>query len=341
MPLHMQRPASCAARTRRRRCRSARSARTRHGVNVRDLAARFEAGAEVTPEALLAARVLRTLRHPVKMLGDGELEVALTVTRTASRPRRAQKIEAAGGTVVVIGGEDVRPSPCATPVKRAGRRGARRRAPAEAAVDDDEAERAARGRRRGRRAGRRATSAEGDEASMLDRAARTSWRVPELRNRLLFTACIIALYRAGSCLPTPGVQTDVAPALLRRRRNGTILSVLNLFSGGALANLSLFALGIMPYITASIILQLMTVGRPVAREAPEGGRGRLQEDHAVHALPHGRARGAPVGRLRVPVPQRLGDRRERPAAEPHGRPLHPDRDDAHGGHRRCSCGWAS
>ena len=76
--------------------------------------------------------------------------------------------------------------------------------------------------------------------------------VPELRKRLLFTAGVIAIYRAGSYLPVPGVQTDALKNFFGSGNN-TILSVLNLFSGGALANLSLFALGIMPYITASII----------------------------------------------------------------------------------------
>ena len=100
-----------------------------------------------------------------------------------------------------------------------------------------------------------------------------SWRVPELRKRLLFTAGIIALYRAGSYLPVPGVQTDALKNFFGGSNN-TILSVLNLFSGGALANLSLFALGIMPYITASIILQLHDRRRPGPGAAPEGGRGR-------------------------------------------------------------------
>ena len=73
-----------------------------HGVNVSSLAARFEAGAEVTPEALLAARVLRTLRHPVKILGDGEISVALTVHAHRFSASARQKIEAAGGTAQVI-----------------------------------------------------------------------------------------------------------------------------------------------------------------------------------------------------------------------------------------------
>jgi preprotein translocase subunit SecY len=97
-----------------------------------------------------------------------------------------------------------------------------------------------------------------------------SWRVPELRRRLLFTFGVIAIYRAGSYLPTPGVQTDALKSFFGSGNN-TILSVLNLFSGGALANLSLFALGIMPYITASIILQLMTVAVPALEQLQKEG----------------------------------------------------------------------
>jgi preprotein translocase subunit SecY len=100
------------------------------------------------------------------------------------------------------------------------------------------------------------------------------WRVPELRRRLGFTFVIIALYRIGSWLPTPGVNTESLRTFFGDGANGTILSVLNIFAGGALANLSLFALGIMPYITASIIIQLMqTVVPTLEKLAKEGESG--------------------------------------------------------------------
>jgi preprotein translocase subunit SecY len=100
------------------------------------------------------------------------------------------------------------------------------------------------------------------------------WRVPELRRRLGFTFLIIALYRIGSWLPTPGVNTSSLRTFFGDGANGTILSVLNIFAGGALANLSLFALGIMPYITASIIIQLMqTVVPSLEKLAKEGESG--------------------------------------------------------------------
>ena len=88
-----------------------------------------------------------------------------------------------------------------------------------------------------------------------------AWRVPELRKRLLFTASILALYRFGSWIPSPGVDSEQVTGAFQGGGN-TVLGLLNLFSGGALSRFSVFALGIMPYITASIILQLMTVVVP-------------------------------------------------------------------------------
>ena len=99
-----------------------------------------------------------------------------------------------------------------------------------------------------------------------------AWKVPELRRRIGFTAMILMLYRAGSWLPTPGVDTHALRDFFHSASGGTaILGVLNLFSGGALSNLSLFALGIMPYITASIILQLLTVVIPSLEKMQKEG----------------------------------------------------------------------
>ena len=80
-----------------------------------------------------------------------------------------------------------------------------------------------------------------------------AWRVPELRRRLLFTAMILALYRLGSWIPVPGVDSAQIEAYFEGQ-GGTILGLLNIFSGGALSQFAVFALGIMPYITASIIM---------------------------------------------------------------------------------------
>src|SRR5947208_9957506 len=97
-----------------------------------------------------------------------------------------------------------------------------------------------------------------------------AWRVPELRKRVLFTALILALYRLGSWIPAPGVDSARIKQFFGGQ-GGTLLGFLNVFSGGALSQFSLFALGIMPYVTASIILQLMTVVIPKLEELQKEG----------------------------------------------------------------------
>src|SRR3979411_3122803 len=92
-----------------------------------------------------------------------------------------------------------------------------------------------------------------------------AFRTPDLRKKLLFTLFIIAVFRLGAQLPTPGVDIANVKTCIDAANNGSQASVyglVNLFSGGALRKLSIFALGIMPYITASIILQLLTVVIP-------------------------------------------------------------------------------
>src|SRR4051812_6579952 len=88
-----------------------------------------------------------------------------------------------------------------------------------------------------------------------------AWRVPDLRHRVMFTAGILAVYRFGAWLPAPGVNSDQIKTYFNQQGSG-VLGLLNLFSGGALSQFAVFALGIMPYVTASIILQLMTVVIP-------------------------------------------------------------------------------
>jgi preprotein translocase subunit SecY len=97
-----------------------------------------------------------------------------------------------------------------------------------------------------------------------------AWRVPELRHRLLFTAMILAVYRLGSWIPAPGVNPQAVNDYLNRT-GGTVLGLLNLFSGGALSQFAIFALGIMPYVTASIILQLLTVVVPRLEQLQKEG----------------------------------------------------------------------
>ena len=97
-----------------------------------------------------------------------------------------------------------------------------------------------------------------------------AWRVPELRHRVLFTAMILAVYRLGSWIPAPGVDSQAIKDYFGGQ-GSTVLGLLNLFSGGALSQFAIFALGIMPYVTASIILQLMTVVVPRLEQLQKEG----------------------------------------------------------------------
>ena len=102
-----------------------------------------------------------------------------------------------------------------------------------------------------------------------------SFRVPEIRMKVAFTAAMLLLYRLGAYIPAPGIDTAAVKDLESNFSGNGILPFLNLFSGGSLSRLSLFALGIMPYITASIILQLMTVVVPsLERLSKEGEVGQ-------------------------------------------------------------------
>jgi preprotein translocase subunit SecY len=100
------------------------------------------------------------------------------------------------------------------------------------------------------------------------------FRIPDLRKRVLFTLGILAVYRLGAWIPTPGVNYHQLE-LLFNSQSGSALGLMDLFSGGTLRRMTIFALGIMPYITASIIFQLLTVVyEPLARIQKEGELGR-------------------------------------------------------------------
>src|ERR671914_82240 len=92
------------------------------------------------------------------------------------------------------------------------------------------------------------------------RAFVNAFKIPDLRKKILFTLFIIAVYRVGSFLPLPNIDVEVLAG--QANQQGGFLSFINLFSGGALTRLAVFALGIMPYITSSIIMQLLTVVIP-------------------------------------------------------------------------------
>ena len=103
------------------------------------------------------------------------------------------------------------------------------------------------------------------------------FKIPELKRRILITFLFLAVYRVGVHIPTPGINGD-ALASFFRQMSGTLFGLIDMFSGGAFERLSVFALGIMPYISASIILQLLTVVIPYLE--------RLQKEGEMLSLIH-------------------------------------------------------
>lgn len=105
-------------------------------------------------------------------------------------------------------------------------------------------------------------------------ALQNMFRIPDLRNRVLFTLALLGVYRIGAHIPTPGINASVLDQIFNQAQ-GSVLGIFDLFSGGNFRKLTIFALGIMPYITASIILQLMQVVFPyLERLQKEGELGR-------------------------------------------------------------------
>jgi preprotein translocase subunit SecY len=108
---------------------------------------------------------------------------------------------------------------------------------------------------------------------MLEKLANI-FRIPDLRKRVLFTLGLLAVYRLGAFIPTPGINSDALNQFFNANSQSA-LGLADLFTGGNLRKLTIFALGIMPYITASIIFQLLTViYEPLAKLQKEGELGR-------------------------------------------------------------------
>src|SRR5919112_3762542 len=103
---------------------------------------------------------------------------------------------------------------------------------------------------------------------------RNIFQITELRNRVLFTLALLGVYRIGNHIPTPGVNTEALAILAEQARN-TMFGLYDMFSGGNLSRVTIFSLGVMPYISSSIILQLLTVVWPyLERLSREGELGR-------------------------------------------------------------------
>jgi preprotein translocase subunit SecY len=124
----------------------------------------------------------------------------------------------------------------------------------------------------------------------------SAFTVGEIRKKLAFTAALLALYRFGSHIPVPGIDVDAVDAVQKQFGGGGILNLLNTFSGGGLSRIALFALGIMPYITASIILQLLTVVVPsLEKLSKEGEVGQARITQYTRYLTVGLAFAQSIG----------------------------------------------
>jgi preprotein translocase subunit SecY len=123
-----------------------------------------------------------------------------------------------------------------------------------------------------------------------------SVRIPEIRKKLLFAGAMLALYRLGAYIPAPGINTEAVKDISENFTGSNVLGFLNLFSGGSLQRFAIFALGIMPYITASIILQLLQVVVPsLEKLRKEGEVGQQKITQYTRYLTVGLAFGQSIG----------------------------------------------
>src|SRR5689334_10936154 len=123
-----------------------------------------------------------------------------------------------------------------------------------------------------------------------------AFRVKEIRNKVLFTALLLGLYRLGTHIPAPGINSAAIKAIQSNFGGNSILGLLNLFSGGGLGRIAIFALGIMPYIPASIILQLLQVVVPsLEKLSKEGEVGQARITQYTRYLTVGLAFAQSIG----------------------------------------------
>ena len=145
----------------------------------------------------------------------------------------------------------------------------------------------------------------------MDNPLKNLFAITDLRNRMLFTLAMLGVYRIGSHIPTPGVNTEALAMLAEQARN-TMFGLYNMFSGGNLSQVTIFALGVMPYISSSIILQLLTVVWPyLERISKEGELGRRKITQYTRYLT---LVLAVVQALGIAIWLERSDRRRRPAA---------------------------
>ncbi len=233
-------------------------------VNIRDLD-RFDAGDEVTPETLVEKRLIKNTRNDVKLLGVGELTKKLTVSRPRDlRRRRARRSR-----------QPAAPSSCCASrrCKKVRHHKAKPSPPKSPTAAADGAARG--GRRRGPGRGAPQRPAREPRSSACSPGSPTRGVSPSYAGACSSRPAVLAVYRLGSWIPAPGVDQRRWQQFFGTGKGSSgVLSLLNLFSGSALSRFSLFALGIMPYVTASIIFQLMAVVVPsLERLQKEGEAG--------------------------------------------------------------------
>src|SRR5436190_6976767 len=111
---------------------------------------------------------------------------------------------------------------------------------------------------------------------------RNIWDIPDLRKRVLFTLGLLAVYRLGNHIPTPGINAQSLIDFFEQNK-ANWFGLVDMFSGGNLARVTIFALGIMPYISASIILQLLTVVWPFLRSSPRRASSASERSRSTRA----------------------------------------------------------
>ena len=117
-------------------------------------------------------------------------------------------------------------------------------------------------------------------------------KAEELKKRIWFTLGALLVFRLGTYIPLPGIDPNAWDQIFQSQAGG-ILGMFNMFAGGGIHRMAIFALNIMPYISASIIIQLMTTVSPTLEQPQERGRGGPQNDQPVHPLSDGGAGGVP------------------------------------------------
>ena len=107
-----------------------------------------------------------------------------------------------------------------------------------------------------------------------------SWKIPELRKKIIFTLIVLLIYRLGNCIPVPYVNVEALTNYFSRELSNTVLGLYNAMSGSAFSRATVFALGIQPYINASIIIELLTIAIPalerLAKDGGEDGKKKIQ-----------------------------------------------------------------